>query len=296
MPQAPTKRWSSILLLLSLVVLASATGAHAVINPGCQLINNFFQCDLLSGENDYQAVFDINKVYLVEHIRITNNTGSTYQLDWVRGNSTDSNWGEFSVYLDLFATRQDVAGIGEVASRDWDPLVKVLVGVSWDPAFVGQGLVVQPNQTVILHNNADAMIQAGLQTSTINYTVDFRPLSQGVSSFRQPKVDAPRTCNGANQWTTFNPWLNNTGQSWHINGATIYAVVPEGDHTVDWACVRILNTSGQIRWSHCSGVNQRGMVSFAPQTVLPGESINGRARHQCSFPGVWDWAAFIHVF
>lgn len=282
-------------LLLLLALLLPATEAVAV-NPKCFKSGNHWDCPLLNGENDYQAVFDINKEYLVENIQIHNYSSVTYQLDWVRGNSTDPYWGEFSVYLDLFETRQNIPGFGEVAARDWDPLVKVLVGTSWDPAFVGRGLIVAPNHTVFLHNNAGAMIAAGLQTSTINYTVKFRPLVQGVRSFRQPGVDQPISCNGGNQWSMWSPWRNTSGQAWRTDGATIYAVVPSGNHTVDAACVYVLNTGGTVRWSHCSGVNQRGVVSFPQATIQPNEYLAAQARHRCNAPGIWDWAAFLHVF
>jgi len=283
-------------VLFALLALLPVSNARAAINPSCTLSGNHYDCPLLNGQNDYRAVFSVLKPYLVENIQIHNQTSTTYQLDWVMGNSTDSNWGEFSVYLDLFATRQDSPGIGEVASRDWDPLVKVLVGVSWDPAFVGRGLIVTPGQTIILHNNADAMLQAGLKTSTINYRVSFRPLVNGVRSFRQPRVDAPIACNGGNQWTVWNPWRNTSGQVWRTDGATIYAVAPSGTHAVDAACVYVLNTSGAVRWSHCTGVKQRGLVSFPQQTIQPNEYLVAQARHRCNAPGVWDWAAFVHVF
>jgi hypothetical protein len=292
----PPKLRSLLPLLLGLVLVLPATEAAAVVNPMCSLSGNHWDCPLLNGENDYQAVFSVLKPYLVENIQIHNQTRTNFQLDWVRGNSTDPYWGEFSVYLDLFATRQDVPGIGEVASRDWDPFVKVLVGTSWDPAFAGRGLIVAPGQTVILHNNADAMLQAGLKTSTINYTVKFRPLVQGVRSFRQPRVDQPISCNSGNQWTMWSPWRNTSGHAWRTDGATIYAVVPSGNHTVDAACVYVLNTSGAVRWSYCSGINQRGLVSFPRKTIQPNEYLAAQARHRCNAPGVWDWAAFLHVF
>lgn len=265
--------------------------------PGCSLSGNHYDCPLLVGQNGYQAVFDRNKPYLVENIRIHNNTSNWYQLNSVTGGSSDPYWGEFSVYLDLFETRQINPGVGEVAARDWDPFVKSLQLIMWDGNFLGRGLAVPPGSTVFLHNNADAMLNAGVDVSYISYGVNFQPMTKGVESFRQPRVDLPMTCNGANQWTVWNPWRNTSGSAWKMDGATIYSVVPSGNHTVDAACIYVLNTSGQVRWSFCqSGVRQRGMVGFSQQTIQPNEYIAAQARHRCNAPGVWDWAAFIHVF
>ncbi|MCB1035470.1 MAG: hypothetical protein KDD47_16730 [Acidobacteria bacterium] len=281
--------------LLFLVAFGLPAAAEAVVNPGCTLSGNRYECPILTGTRSYRAVFDLEKPYLVEHIRIHNDTASWFQLNWVSGGASDNHWGEYSVYLDDFATQQTVPGVGEVASRDWDPFTKVLQVVSWDAQFDGQGLAVPPGSTVILHNNAEAMVAQGVQHAAVSYGVEVTPLTNGVRSFRQPRIDAPVACDGQIQQTTWNPWVNTSGGSWRVDGATIYSLVP-GGHSTDAACIYILNTAGQVRWQTCSGVGVRGMVSFPQQLVQPGEALAAQAAHNCSTPGVWDWGAFLHVY
>lgn len=277
------------------LVFGLATAAGAAVNPNCTQTGNRFDCPILTGVRSYQAVFDINKPYLVENIQIHNNTPNGYQLQWVTAGTSDPYWGEFSVYLDLFQTLQINPGIGEVVSRDWDPFVKSLPMVTWDAQFDGQGLAIPPGSTVFLHNNADAMVANGVQYSVVSYGVQVAQLTNGVRSFRQPRVDAPIACNGQVQSTVWNPWKNTSGINWKVDGATIYAVVPFA-HATTVACIYILNTSNQVRWQTCTNVNKRGMVGFPQQLVHPGESLAAQAIHTCSAPGVWDWAAFLHVY
>ncbi len=79
-----------------------------------------------------------------------------------------------------------------------------------------------------------------------------------------------------------------------MDGATIYSVVPGG--LVDAACIYVLNTAGQVRWSHCVGARGRGHVSFPEQIIQPGEYIAAQANHTCFGGGQWDWAAYLHVY
>jgi hypothetical protein len=122
------------------------------------------------------------------------------------------------------------------------------------------------------------------------------PGAERVLSLRQPRIDRPIRCNGARQATEHSPWKNSTGRNLTVSGAVVYAVDPHKLNRVDEACISILDGAGlQTRWQYCSDVNVRGNVQFAPVVVAPEEQISAQASNSCPAPGLWDWAAYIHV-
>jgi hypothetical protein len=295
--QTKSRAWT----LLSWIAVASPWPALAelspglTINPGCTLEGNHYNCSMIHGVAVYRIDFDRDKGYLVEHLQIHNDSGGHLQINSVDTYVTVGVWQEICVSLDEAATSQTVPGRGEVGCIDKAAGLLVYPTLSWDSWGLGRALAVPPTSTVFMGTNADALLAQGVDTSSVYFVVSTAPQTQGVLAFRQPRADQSIACNGANQWTTWSPWRNNEGRVWRTEGATIYSVAPAGNQ-VDVACIYVLNTAGLVRWSHCANVNQRGRVSYPQQVIQPGEYLAGQARHRCSAPGLWDWAAYVHVW
>jgi hypothetical protein len=168
--------------------------------------------------------------------------------------------------------------------------------VRWsDPSNPLQtGLAMSPGDTLFIQDSLQ--YPGGTPFNQNTFTVTIAPQTTGIIALRAPQADQSIQCNGAQQWTVWGPWLNNTGHNEYYYGANTYATSPAGK-TVAIACLYTLDTDGVTQLTHqCTNANREGQFSFAPQTVLPGQYIIGQATNTCNAPGIWDWAGYIWMY
>ncbi len=267
---------------------AGADMSSVTTNANCtQTQPNMFDCDLQTVDALGGAGEQVLVPASVVNVRFTNNTGSYLQINSVSAETGEqSHWSEFSVYRnDFFTDQQGEPGIGEVGSiaknpgEDYPPL-------RWDGYTTA--LSVAPGDRITIGSHTEPTFVDH------TYTIYAYPQSAGVMSWRAPRIDQVNTCSGNLDSTLWNPWQNTTGQTLHLSGATTYAVSPIPNQ-VTAATLYVLRADGSIKFSYSDGVNERGVVTFAPQDVEPDEYIAGQAVNQCS-SGLWGWVAFMYVW
>jgi hypothetical protein len=271
-------------VLLGLLMLgagpAHAENEDCILPPG----SNEMACLLRAGTFTFTVPVNV-------HVKLTNETGSYLQIDQVQGQGADAGgFGEYGVFLNLYATAQTSPGKGEagVVSKDSG---SVYPPIRWDSSMEATGLSVSPGSVVYLDHNW----RSGALSFT--YTVTARPQTTGVWSWRQPQVDQSILCGGTRQLTVWGPWKNTTAANHYLRGAQIYAVSGKSIPSVtDAACLYILDTSGAVRWHQCDGVNVRGRLPVSPvQVIRPGESVAAQAANTCPQGALWDWAAYLYI-
>jgi hypothetical protein len=234
---------------LAFVAVVSPAAPASAANDGCYTNGGFLECPLQLQGTYYYATNNTQKA-----VRFTNKTGQYVQINQISGTPVASGlWGEYCTYRNNFATRQDTPGVGEVGCQTKEPSEASFPQLRWDG--YATALSVAPDDLIYL----SGYVSGGDYRA--NWSISTYPQSIGVYSYRQPRVDAVISGNGSTQWTTWDPWPNNTGHNLMIGGATIYASTAPG-HTVDGACVYIVNTAGGIRWSYCTNIDTRGVVNF----------------------------------
>ncbi|WP_148273486.1 hypothetical protein [Stigmatella aurantiaca] len=278
------KEIAPLSVLIGALMLAPNSAQAA--NESCNLPagSNEMVCPLRAGT----FTFTVPKFV---HVRLNNSTGSYLQIDQVQGQGPDAGgFGEYGVFLNLYATAQTSPGKGEVGTgyKDSGPGYPP---IRWDSTAEATGLSVPPGSTVYLDHNW----QSGAASFT--YTVTSRPQTTGVSSWRQPQADQVISCNGTRQQTTWGPWKNTTAANYYLRGAQIYVSSGKPVRSVtDSACLYILDTTGNVRWHQCDGVNVRGRVAVSSvQVVRPGESVAAQAANTCPVGAVWDWVAYMYI-
>lgn len=269
------------LVAVGLTVMPAAQD-RAEANHGCIRDQNHLVCPMhLSGTYFYPI--DANPEVV---LRLVNNTGEPIQIDQVWADPVVHNRsGEFCVFLDHFATRQDSPGVGEVGCSNKYPSEGNYRQLRWDDlsSAAVEGLAVSPGSVVYIQGYVNGI--DGQKDLRNTFRVSTRPQTRGVLSYRQPRVDKVFTCDGTRQVTAWGPWKNTTGHDLIIGGAWIYS-------EPDAANIYILNSSGNIRWTYF-GANTRGLIDFPNQVIRPNESIVGQASHTCPVGQKWDWVGYI---
>jgi hypothetical protein len=271
-------------VLLGALLLAPAPSLAANENCNWPAGSNEMTCPLRAGAFTFTVPKNV-------HVKLNNSTGSHFQIDQVQGQGPDAGgFGEYGVFLNLYATAQTSPGKGEVGTgyKDSGPSYPP---IRWDSTAEATGLSVPPNSTVYLDHNW----QSGAESFT--YTVTARFQTTGVSSWRQPQVDQVINCNGTRQQTTWGPWKNTTASNYYLRGAQIYVSSGKPVRSItDSACLYILDSNGKVRWNQCDGINVRGRVAVSPvQVVRPGESVAAQAANACPLSAVWDWVAYMYI-
>jgi len=269
-------------------------------NQGCVVspsIPNRIACSLSTGTHVF-------KDYEQKYLYLVNETASWLQIDEVQVSARGSEqgkWGEFAVYRDLFAIRQDAPGIGEVGALHKNANEAAYPVLRWgDPSTFPTALSVPPGSTIYISHNWNTI------DAPHYYSLQVSEHTHSLNAIRQPKQD-PIAVECSQTHSEWSPWVNDTAHNWKVSGATVFAVeVPVAASApppplgpgarVHVACVYIFDVKGEIRWQHCDGLNARGTVVLpVVQTVYPGEKLAGQAQHHCSSPqGKWNWAAYIH--
>ena len=282
----------AIVFVLLPFALTVATAASAAVNPGCTFQGNHYKCPMVTGWVTYHLQY-VQSPPRLDHRRIVNEANRHMQIDYVVAVSTENKWNEYCVNLDEFVPVASQPWLGAVGCIHKGPGNRAFPALHRDPRNLGRGVSVNPYSTIFLSTNIDALNASGVPSATLTFSVYTHPWTVGVVGTNQPEVDRTIPCKG-NGSTNWKPYRNNGNQPVRMDSATIYSVVPGG--SVDNACTYVLNTSAQVRWSHCSGTRTRGHVTFPRQTIQPGEYIAAQANHTCSGGGQWDWAAYLHVF
>lgn len=275
-----------------LLAVTSVMPVRASANPGCTFQGNHYSCPMVSGWATYEIQY-VRSPQRLDHIRIHNTTGLFMQIDYVVGFSTETKWNEYCVNLDEFVPVASQPWLGAVGCIHKDPGNASFPLLHWNPQNANRGVSVNHNSTVFISTNIDALNASGVPSATLTFSVFTRPWTAGIVSLNQPEVDRIIPCNG-NDSTNWKPYRNNGNKTARMDGATIYSVVP-GNY-VDAACIYVLNTSGNVRWSHCTGARRRGHVTFPEQLIHPGEYVAAQANHTCFGNEQWDWAAYLHVY
>ena len=260
------------------------TATPMPVNAGCDSTPN---CPITVGRAQYTTSPG-------QRLMLTNTTGTYIQVSQIQGieSGATNGYGEYGAYLDAFSDLpQSVPGIGQVGYVSKDSGYSY-PPITWSDSVEPTALSVPPNHSVYVYYNGN------LDNHPWTFIVDTAPQTWGVQSWRQPRGDESRICDGTTQSTTWAPWQNTTGAPLYLRGALIYAANggPPAPNRVQNAALYILDTSGNVRWSDFSGINTRGNVATpGVQKVYPGEYIAAQAINTCQAPARWDWAAFMYV-
>lgn len=271
------------------LVLASLT-YQSNNPPACAISGAMLACPLELGTTTYTIEGEPGKVTF---LRLSNPVaGMAIQVDEVVGQSlagVKGTFGEYCVYLNDFATEQRLPGFGEVGCYPKPAAESSFGALHWGSSTA---LAIAPNMTLWFQGYVQSSPQS---LHSFTFTIKASPQSRGVLSFRQPRIDATIYCDGKPQVTAGSPWPNDSGRSWTVLGATIYALASPPQA----ACLYILDSLRKPRWSSCSLTpgNRRGVFMLpSPQMVHPGEFLFAQANFKCAPGGVWDWASYIYTY
>ena len=277
-----------------LVTPIATTGASApdninppsgldTVNSNCTVSANHVSCDLLPKSQTRGKLSEIG-VASGLYTTFKNNTGVSLQINQVSATTGEQlDISEYCVFLDDFRTGQLTAGIGEVGCFQKVP-GEPMPSLRWGDTTA---LAVAPGSTITIGFNTTSKI-------SMDFVLDVTEQTSGVYSYRAPQIDESWMCDGVSHSTTYLPWQNTSSANMYLSGAQIY-VANVGLLTLDSACLYVLDVNQAVKFSYCDGVNKRGFVSFASQTIAPGEYVVGQARNSCSNAGGWDWVAYMQV-
>lgn len=258
------------------------------VNGGCHVEGEVRVCSLGVGKTT-EYVLDQAPA---KSLKLINHSDGQVQIFrvWTKPVIAEG-WGEYCLSIGDWRTGQQEPGSGEVACTHKEKSEYEFGALKWDTSSiapsVAPGSAIWVGGYVLTPNGKD-------HRQTVFITAD-NGIGR-IQSFRQPRNDQPIKCNGEDQTTELSPWKNTTGRELTIAGAIIYAVDPRKQKYVDEACISVLDSAGTTKkWQICSEVNVRGNVTFPPVVVAPNEHISAQATNRCAAPGMWDWAAYIHV-
>lgn len=254
------------------------------------------------------------------YLELTNNTGQNLQVNLIEATpyNGDGLWGEMCAYLGTMQTRQDIPGTGEVGCS-----TKLRNEVSYMPLYWGSssGLAIYPGKKLSIQ--AGVFKTDGTKDWRTTITIEVATQTSGIMAWRLPYVDEIHETDGTEPCTSFDTWTHEAtwnGSQWvsdwglnyfWVGGVTVFACSPylngtEDPHEagrydrglVDSATIYILNPNDTVKWSYyAQTINQRGVYTFTPQKIYPGEKLAAQACNSVYMSGgVWDWAAYLHVW
>lgn len=277
------------LLIAALLALGAPVHAQLLKNTNCAthpVETNRIECDLVASDTPIGV-----GVPPGQYVTFTNRTAGYLQINQAHAVTGEQRmWSEYCVLHQQFVTGQSAANVGEVgcaAKQIGENYPVITFGA-------GTGFSVAPGAKIIMNSGSDP------DKTNHNFALWVAHQTTGLHSWRQPAMDTINHCSGQSQATPWTPWQNTTGGDLHVTGAFVYSESANSwaKNTVSGAaCVYVLKADGTPKYANCDdALRSRGEVPMQMQVVAAGEWVGAQAVNACASGGLWDWAAFIHIW